>query len=389
MKPPPSDSLLDDKVSFGKYQFLARIGKGGMANVYLARPKAQKRLVAIKLILDKLLGTKNYVDMFIQEGKLAVQLNHDAIVKTYEVGRIKGRHFICMEYISGVDLSVLLRRVRATTTRRLPVPHVLYIALRICEGLHYAHELKDSKGRYLNLVNRDVSPSNVRLSFEGDVKLLDFGIAKAKSSLSSEIGVLKGKLSHMSPEQIRGMPLDRRSDVFATGIVLHEMLTLEKLFRADSEFKMMDTVGKAEVKPPSALNKRVDAEVDAIVLRALEKAPNARYQTAEEMAQELRRVLERYDFSRAELRELVRDAGSEEWEKEQRTLEAQLSDAVVAQEAALEIDEEYGLMLEVSVDEALEELPAPAPWGIPPWMWGLLGAAVVLLGLAVVLIVVL
>ena len=136
-----------------------------------------------------------------------------------------------MEYIAGVDLSGILRACQASKSHRLPVPHALYVAVRILEGLHYAHELADGQGRSLNLVNRDVSPSNIRISFDGDVKLLDFGIAKAASGLTSEIGVLKGKISHMSPEQVRGLPLDRRSDVFSASVVLHEMLTGERLFR--------------------------------------------------------------------------------------------------------------------------------------------------------------
>ncbi|MCC6746501.1 MAG: serine/threonine protein kinase [Deltaproteobacteria bacterium] len=383
-----------DPVDFGKYQLLGRVGSGGMADVYLGRPRGQRRLVAIKCIKQGLGGQKSFVDMFIREGKLAIQLNHDAIVKTYEIGRIHGIYFICMEYIPGVDLSLLLRRCRGGSSRRLPVPHALHVALRICEGLHYAHELADAKGRSLNLVNRDVSPSNVRISFDGDVKLLDFGIAKAASGLSSEIGVLKGKISHMSPEQVRGLPLDRRSDIFAAAIVLHEMLTAEKLFRADSEFQLMDMVRKAEVRPPSLVNPRVSPDVDALVLKGLHKAPEERYQTADEMAGAIREMLGRFNFTRGELRDLVRELCYEEWSKEQESVEPYLSveaDRQKHEKVNPSVDEDYGEFVEISIDAATLEstmggVEKPAP-RTPKWVWGLLGLAVALLLFAVVLVI--
>ena len=373
-------------VSFGKYLLLDRIGKGGMAEVFLARLRGQKRLVAIKVIRDKLARDKQYLEMFMREGNLAVQLNHDAIVKTFEIGRIQGRHFICMEYISGVDLSHLLRTVRSLTNRRLPVPHALHVVLRICEGLHYAHELKSADNASLNVVNRDVSPSNIRLSFDGDVKLLDFGIAKATSVLSSEIGVLKGKFAYMSPEQVRGLPLDRRSDVFACGIVLHEMLTQEKLFRGDSDFQLMDQVRRAEVRPPSAINPRVSPEVDAVVLRALQKNLEDRFQTAEELASVLRGLLTQYNFQKVELRELVRDVCHRDWLREQKKMEAFLNraDPEPADPAS---DEDYGEFLEVIEKHEEKEPVRPPPGLAPSWIWALLVVAVMLLITAVVLLV--
>jgi serine/threonine protein kinase len=387
---------VDDKdkpqlATFGKYLLLERIGKGGMAEVFLARPRAQKRLVAIKVIREKLAKDKQYLEMFMREGMLAVQLNHDAIVKTFEIGRVHGRHFICMEHISGVDLSHLLRSCRSSSTRRLPVPHSLFVAMRVCEGLHYAHELRNSERASLNIVNRDVSPSNIRISFDGDVKLLDFGIAKATSGLSSEIGVLKGKFAYMSPEQVRGLPLDRRSDVFACGIVLHEMLTQEKLFRGDSDFQLMDQVRRAEVRPPSAINPRVPGEVDAIVLKALQKNLEDRFQTAEEMGQALRAALVRYNLQKGELRDLVRDVCSKEWGQEQQKLEVYINREAPDVPGQQTSDEDYGEFLEViEKHEDKEEEPVyiSQPRN-PPWMWLLLLLAVVLLTVAVVLLIVL
>jgi serine/threonine protein kinase len=379
------------QADFGKYLLIGSIGKGGMAEVYLARPRAQRRLVAIKVIRASLVKQKQYVDMFMLEGTLAVQLNHESIVKTYEIGRIQGRHFICMEYISGVDLSLLLKRLRGSDVRRLPVPHALYVALRAAEGLHYAHELRDPKtAALLNVVNRDVSPSNVRISFDGDVKLLDFGIAKATSGLSSEIGVLKGKVTHMSPEQVRGLPLDRRSDVFSLGIVLHEMLTQEKLFRGDSEFQLMDIVRRAEVRPPSAVNPRVPGDLDAIVLRALQKDPADRFQTAEELALPLRETLARYNFNKSELRDLVRELCHEEWQRAQEFIEEGLSRDAPARRPRTGSDEDYGEFVEIYEEAAQEARDITSDLAsrrrVPLWVWPLLAVAVLAVAAAAVLL---
>jgi len=220
-----------------------------------------------------------------------------------------------MEYIGGRDLTQVLRRCQETQ-QRIPVPHAVYIAARIAEGLHFAHTLADAAGRLLNIVNRDVSPSNVRLSYDGDVKLLDFGIAQALMKFTSEIGILKGKFSYMSPEQIRGMPLDARTDVFSAGIILHEMLTTEKLFRGDTEFALMEKVRKAEVPPPSNFNRRVTPELDAISLKALARDVADRYQTAAQLAADLDALIAGYRFDPKELRQFMRQLFRKEYAKD-------------------------------------------------------------------------
>jgi len=192
----------------------------------------------------------------------------------------------------------------------------VYIAARIAEGLHFAHNLTGADGRPLNIVNRDVSPSNVRLSYDGDVKLLDFGIAQALMKFTSEIGILKGKFSYMSPEQIRGMPLDARTDVFSAGIILHEMLTTEKLFRGDTEFALMEKVRKAEVPPPSNFNRRVTPELDAISLKALARDVADRYQSAAQLAADLDALIAGYRFDPKELRQFIRQLFRKEYAKE-------------------------------------------------------------------------
>ncbi len=193
--------------------------------------------------------------------------------------------------------------------------------MRVAEGLSFAHELTDANGRALNLVNRDVSPSNVRLSYDGEVKMLDFGIAQALMQFTSEIGLLKGKFSYMSPEQIRGMPLDARSDIFAAGILLHEMLTGEKLFRGDTEFGLMEKVRKAEALPPSSYNRRVSPELDAIVAKALQRDVGHRYQTAAELVRALKSLLEPYGFRPAELKQFMRRQFRAEFAAELEILE--------------------------------------------------------------------
>jgi len=312
----------NDPVPFGKYYLLGLIARGGMAEVYRARPLAGERLVAIKVMRPQLAREARFIDMFHREGKLAMVLKNRCIVETLEIGQFDGRHFISMEYIGGRDLTQVLRRCQETQ-QRIPVPHAVFIAARIAEGLHFAHTLGGPDGRPLNIVNRDVSPSNVRLSYDGDVKLLDFGIAQALMKFTSEIGILKGKFSYMSPEQIRGMPLDARTDVFSAGIILHEMLTTEKLFRGDTEFALMEKVRKAEVPPPSNFNRRVTPELDQIVLRALARDVADRYQTAAQLAADLDALIAGYRFDPKELRQLMRQLFRKEYAKEQE--ETQMS----------------------------------------------------------------
>jgi serine/threonine protein kinase len=316
-----------DPVPFGKYYLLGLIARGGMAEVYRARlQNGDRNLFAVKVMRPQLAREARFIDMFNREGKLAMMLRNRCIVETLEIGQHDGRHYIAMEYIGGRDLTQVLRRCQETQ-QRIPVPHAVYIAARIAEGLHFAHTLVGPDGRPLNIVNRDVSPSNVRLSYDGDVKLLDFGIAQALMKFTSEIGILKGKFSYMSPEQIRGMPLDARTDVFSAGIILHEMLTTEKLFRGDTEFALMEKVRKAEVPPPSNFNRRVTPELDAISLKALARDVADRYQNAAQLAADLDGLIAGYRFDPKELRQFMRQLFRKEYAKEleetQQSLEAE------------------------------------------------------------------
>jgi serine/threonine protein kinase len=304
---------------FGSYLLLGQVGRGGMAEVYRARKPNHDDVVAIKCMRPNLARDSRFVDMFLREGKLAMLLEHDSIVRTYEVGRIDGHYFIAMEFLAGKDLAQLLRACR-DAGQRIPVPHALHIAVAILRGLDYAHARTDAEGRPLHIVNRDVSPSNVRLTYDGEVKLLDFGIAQAMLKLTSEIGHIKGKFPYMSPEQIRGMRLDARSDIFSAGILLHEMLTIERLFQADTEFALMERVRRAEVPAPSQYNRRVPAALDRVVLRALARDVDDRFQTAAECADELAQILGGYDFAPAELADFVRKLFKADYDAEQSAL---------------------------------------------------------------------
>ncbi|CAN5704527.1 hypothetical protein BH11MYX2_BH11MYX2_21530 [soil metagenome] len=314
----------NDPVPFGNYYLLGLVARGGMAEVYRARPvNGERRLFAVKVMRPNLAREARFIDMFHREGQLAMMLSNRCIVETAEIGQHEGRHFIAMEYVAGRDLTQVLRKCQETQ-QRIPVPHAVFIAARIAEGLHFAHTLAGADGRPLNIVNRDVSPSNVRMSYDGEVKLIDFGIAQALMKFTSEIGILKGKFSYMSPEQIRGMPLDARTDVFSAGIILHEMLTTEKLFRGDTEFALMEKVRKAEVPPPSNFNRRVTPELDAISLKALSRDVADRYQTAAQLAADLDALISGYRFDPKELRQFMRQLFRKEYAKELEDTEISL-----------------------------------------------------------------
>ena len=276
-------------VPFGKYLLLERISVGGMAEVFKARTfgvQGFSRLVAIKRILPHLAEDEQFVDMFIGEAKMAVQLTHNNIAQIFDLGRIEHDHYIAMEYVSGRDLLSLHNHFRKTGNR-LPVPLVAYIGARIAEGLDYAHNKKGPDGAPMKIVHRDISPQNVLISYDGAVKLIDFGIAKGalQGREQTQAGVLKGKFGYMSPELISGLPVDHRSDIFALGTVLHELLTSERLFLGESDFATLEQIKNCELDPPSAKNPAVPPALDAILMRALAKSPDDRFSRAGEMAE--------------------------------------------------------------------------------------------------------
>jgi len=283
---------------FGQYEILERIASGGMAELYRARRRGVEgfeKIVAIKKILPHLADNEGFITMFADEAKLAAQLNHPNIVHIYDLGKIEGGgYFIAMEHVEGRDLRAILDSAR-DLSMPLPVPLAIYVASKVASALDYAHRRRDGEGRDLHIVHRDVSPQNILISYEGDIKLCDFGIAKAASKVSqTESGALKGKIQYMSPEQAWGKPIDRRSDLFSLGAVLYELLTEQKLFRGDSDLTVLEKVRAASASPPSAVNTEVPKPLDAITLKALAKEPEDRYANASDLLRDLEQVLYSY-----------------------------------------------------------------------------------------------
>jgi eukaryotic-like serine/threonine-protein kinase len=281
-------------IPFGKYYLLDRVNTGGMAEVFRAKAfgvEGFERIVAVKRILPSIAADTDFITMFIDEAKLAVQLNHANIAQIFDLGKVRESYFIALEYVHGKDLRAVFDLVRSRNAR-VPVELACYVMMKICEGLDYAHRKRDSAGRELELVHRDVSPQNMLISFDGDVKLIDFGIAKAVGQSSrTRTGILKGKFGYLSPEQVRGEAIDQRSDIFGIGIVLYELLTGERLFVGDSDFSTIEKVRSVEITPPRELNPAIPKSLERAVMRALSRDREARYQSALELHDELQTVL--------------------------------------------------------------------------------------------------
>ena len=276
--------------SFGKYKLFASLGRGGMADVFLALsrgPLGFNKLVVVKRLRPTLSEEPSFLDMFLDEARLAARLNHPNVVHTYEVGEHDGSYFIAMEYLEGQPLNKIIREL-AKSGEDLEPPQCARIVSDALAGLHHAHELRDYDGTPLQIVHRDVSPHNVFVTYDGQVKLVDFGIAKAAlSSTETEVGVLKGKVAYMSPEQAMGIQLDRRADLFSMGIVLWELLARKRLMQGDSAASTLHHILNSPVPLVSSVLPRIDPELDSIVAKALERDQDKRFQTALEMREAL------------------------------------------------------------------------------------------------------
>src|SRR5262245_41854551 len=283
-------STVKKPTPFGKYFLLERISVGGMAEVFRSKAfgvEGFERLVAVKRILPSVAEDKEFIRMFIEEAKLAVQLNHANVAQIFDLGVVDGSYYIALEHVHGRDLRSIFERCRELA-EAMPIAQACFIAMKVCKGLDYAHNKRDQNGRALQLVHRDVSPHNILVSFEGEVKLIDFGVAKAASAGPQTMaGILKGKFGYMSPEQARGGHIDRRSDVFSCGVVLYELLTGERLFAADSDYATAEKIKNVEILPPSTYNRKVPEELERIVLKALTKDVDERYQNAIDLHDEL------------------------------------------------------------------------------------------------------
>jgi len=305
----PRPTAAAPETTFGRYRLLGRIGEGGMAEVYRAMmtgPEGFERELVLKRILPRLSDTGDFKTMFIREAKISALLLHPNIVQIYEFGEADGAYFIAMESVQGVTL-----REALTTLRReqRTMPHLVAadIARQICIGLDYAHALHGPDGLPLEIVHQDISPTNIMLAYTGTVKILDFGIARAASFAEEEAkkGLIKGKVSYLSPEQIHVRPFDARADIFALGVVFHEMLTGRRLFQAKNDIGRMRQLLAQPIVPPSGTNAAIPRELDRIVMRALETDANARYQSAADMASDLERTLIAARYSSRELSKLL------------------------------------------------------------------------------------
>ncbi len=277
-----------------RYRVIERIAAGGMAEVYRAESaglEGFKKTVAIKRVLPHLAEKKQFIGMFLDEARLSAHLNHSNCVQVFDIGVGDNTYFIVMEYVDGSDLKAMLEFL-ARQERRMPVAAALFICCRICDGLAYAHDARDNRGRILGIVHRDISPPNVLITRNGEVKVVDFGLAKANSQLEhSQPGVIKGKFSYLSPEAALGESVDMRSDIFAAGIILWEMLAGRRLFLGETDLQTVRQVQAAQIPDIKKFNAEVSPQLEAIILKALARDPRERYQSARELSIDLTHML--------------------------------------------------------------------------------------------------
>ena len=281
----------------GKYRILSELGRGGMANVYLAVAHGHggvDKLVVLKALLPELSADPDVLAMFLDEARLAARLNHSNVVQTYEVGVEGDRQVIVMEYLDGQALSSVLKHTELAG-RTLSIAMYLRIIINALDGLHYAHELCDYDGSSLGFVHRDVSPQNIFVTYDGQVKVLDFGIAKsATSSIHTATGVVKGKIAYMAPEQMIGDAIDRRADVYSVGCMLWMVATGKKLWKDTPDVQVMRRVINNEIPTPQSFNPSCDNELNRIVMKALASDPNERYGTMLELQADLETYCESF-----------------------------------------------------------------------------------------------
>ena len=270
---------------FGRYQVLRPLAMGGMAEVLLARSfgvKGFERYVVIKRIRVENGDDQNAVEMFLDEARLVASLHHRNVVQVHDVGEEDGKYFFAMEYVHGEDLRTLLKHVK-DQKETLPLEQAITVAAAAAAGLHHAHEQVGPDREPLGIVHRDVSPGNILLGFDGDVKVVDFGIAKTARTVETQVGETKGKLGYMSPEQCRAQPIDRRTDIYLLGICMYEMVTVRRLFKGVSRYDTMQSIVAGEFSPPSKYRKDLPPELEAIIMKALAVKPEDRYATADEV----------------------------------------------------------------------------------------------------------
>ncbi|MBU1899113.1 protein kinase, partial [Myxococcota bacterium] len=295
---------------FGRYTLLERVAIGGMAEIFRASASGFggfEKILAIKRLHPRFSQDADFIEMLIDEARITVELTHSNIVQIYDLGKLEDHYYIAMEYIDGKDLYRAMRRL---TDQRLvfPIDAAAYIAMEALAGLDYAHRKNDSRGRPLSIIHRDISPQNILLSFEGDVKVVDFGIAKAATrATETESGIIKGKFYYMSPEQAKGERLDHRTDIFSLGILFYEMLTGELLYKDEDDVNLLSRVRRADIDLPSRVRPEIPTELEDIVMKALAREREDRYPSAQHMQRDLERFLRDYGtmFNKSHLSQLM------------------------------------------------------------------------------------
>ena len=300
---------------FGKYTLLRRLATGGMAELFLALHRSVagfEKLVVIKRILPEMAKDQGFITMFLQEARIAATFSHPNIVTIFDVGAVDKSYFIAMEHIHGEDLRSVVRGMKPKAVTEFPLEHAVGMGIGVASGLAYAHEKRDLAGNPLHIVHRDISPQNILVTFTGDVKIVDFGIAKATQEKGespevllnpsveaqkahdpehhTKVGQLKGKVPYMSPEQARGEALDGRSDIFALGVILFELCTGRRLFRGPNEYETLRMITEGEYPRPAQVNPRISAALEAVIMRALSKDVAKRYQNARDLQADLENV---------------------------------------------------------------------------------------------------
>ena len=368
-------------VRFGKYLLLEMIATGGVAQLFLGKitgVEGFEKLVAIKMILPHLSGEKDLVTAFINEAKLAALLNHQNIVQIYDFGLMENSFFIAMEYLFGKDLRHILQKAKENEMP-LTLEQALYITSRICSGLDYAHKMTDFQGKPLHIIHRDISPQNILITYQGEVKIVDFGIAKAASqSTVTSNGAIKGKVAYMSPEQASGEKIDHRSDIFSTGILLYEMLTQQRMFTGDT-LEILDKVRKGAFEQAETVAKDLPPKLYAILDKALAKDQKQRYQSCGEMQTEIEECMFELSMrpSARSLGDYMKNLFGKEMEAEGERV-CNEPTAMNAEQCG-ELENDLRVMQEIlEKAKAVTEGEETSTWRRPRVVYGALGGVVLL-----------
>lgn len=330
--------------AFGPYVLLHRLAVGGMAEVYVAKAKGLggfEKLIAIKVIHPRYFEDDNFVRLLVEEAKITVLLTHTNVGQIFDLGCVDETYYIAMEYIDGVDGYRLLRRSGESGTK-IGEDVCAFIAAEMCAGLHYAHQQRAADGTSLGIIHRDISPQNILISRSGEVKVVDFGIAKASlRARQTDAGIIKGKYYYMSPEQAMAEPIDSRTDVYSTGVVLYELLTGAMLYKEEPVIPLLEKVRKGDIPPPTTRRPDLHPELVRIIMKAVAKKPEDRFNSAREMGEALTRFVHTHHsgFSRARIVDVVARLCPEAKQLHKDLMEASYSQSLQEQLAA-EVDAE-------------------------------------------------